>query len=258
MPKFAANLTMMFNEVDFLDRFEAAAKCGFKGVEFLFPYAWDKDVLAEKLEKNGFQQALFNLPPGDWDAGDRGMAAIPGREAEFKDTVGLALEYAKALKCPTVHAMSGCAPEGVSLDAMSETLVSNLQYAADVYGAEGIDLIIEPLNSRNVPGYFLAYQGDAVKVIELCDKPNLGLQLDLYHVQIMEGDLAVHLKEFAGVTKHIQIAGVPERHEPDVGEVNYPYLFSLMDELGYAGWVGCEYTPKGKTEDGLGWFEAYK
>ena len=255
MPKFAANLTMMFTEVPFPARFAAAAKAGFKAVEFLFPYEHTPQEVAGWLKENDLENALFNLPPGDWAAGERGIASLPGREEEFRAGVARGLEYALALGTPRLHAMAGLLPEGANCKAHRETYIANLRYAARELARHGRMLLIEPINQRDMPGYFLSTQAEAHAIREEVAEPNLLVQMDLYHAQIMEGDLATKLKQhFAGVG-HIQIAGVPERHEPDEGEVNYPYLFRLMDELGYEGWVGCEYRPRGKTEDGLGWLK---
>jgi len=253
VPRFAANLTMLFNEVPFTERFAAAAAAGFGGVECLFPYAHPADELAGLLAAHGLQQALFNLPPGDWDAGERGLAALPGREDEFRASVATALAYARALRCPTLHVMAGLVPEGADRVAMHATYVANLRHAADAVADDGITLVIEPLNDRDVPGYFLPRIDAAAAIVAEVDRPNVGLQFDCYHVQIMDGDLATRLRRHAGLIRHVQIAGVPERHEPDTGEVAYPYLFGLLDELGYAGWVGCEYRPRTTTVAGLGW-----
>ena len=253
MPRFAANLTLMFNEVDFLDRFDAAAANGFKAVEFLFPYAFEADRIAEKLEKNGQELALFNLPPGDWDAGDKGMAAIPGREQEFHDTVGVGIEYARTFGNKTVHMMAGVIPGTVTMEQAFETYVTNYQYCADAFAELGVNVIIEPLNTRDVPGYMISQNTGARSIIAAADRPNIGLQFDFYHVQIMSGDLATQFETHLDITKHVQIAGVPERFEPNVGEINYPYLFDLMDRVGYEGYVGCEYKPQNGTEAGLGW-----
>lgn len=257
MPKLAANLSMMFTEFEFLDRFDAARQAGFAGVEFLFPYDYKAAEIAAKLKQNNLTQALFNLPPGDWEKEERGLAAMPGREEEFRQAVAKALEYAQGLNCKTLHVMAGI-PGLDDLASARRTYVSNLQYAAREARKFDRTVIIEPINNRDIPGYFLNYQADAVSVIKDVDEPNIGLQFDLYHCQIMEGDLAIHFKEYLPWIRHIQIAGVPERHEPDIGEINYPYLFELMDNAGYSGWVGCEYRPKGKTVDGLGWMKPWR
>ena len=258
MPQFAANLSMLYPELDFLDRFEAAARDGFKAVEFLFPYAHEPRELAARLQAHGLQQVLFNMPPGDWDKGERGLAALPGREAEVARAVETALTYAKALGCERLHCMAGLLPAGVDRTQARATFVANLRHAAEACAHAGVTLVIEPINTRDMPGYFLNYQRDGRAIIDEVGADNLKLQFDFYHCQIMEGDLATHLREFLPVTGHVQVAGVPERHEPNVGEVNYPYLFDLLDSLGYAGWVGCEYRPRGRTEDGLGWFQPYQ
>ena len=258
MPKFAANLSMMFNEVPFLERFAAAAQAGFKAVEYLFPYAYPADQIAEQLQQHGLQQVLFNAPPGNWDAGDRGIAALTGREAEFQDSIGQAIDYAKALNCPRVHVMAGIVAEGSDIEEAFDTYLANLGFAAEQCAEAGLLTLIEPINSRDMPGFYLNDSKMATAIIDELELTNLKLQLDLYHCQIMEGDLAMHLKNLKDYVGHIQIAGVPERHEPDIGEINYPYLFRLIDELGYDVWVGCEYRPRGNTTDGLDWFQAWK
>ena len=257
MPKFAANLSFIFQEVGFLDRFAAAAACGFKAVEYLTPYDHPPEVVAEQLNRHRLEQALFNLPPGDWAAGERGIGALPGREQEFRDGVEQALVYAKATKCRLLHAMAGVVPEGHDPAEAERTYLANLRHAADRLAAEGLTLVIEPINTRDIPGYFLNTTTQAMSIIERVGRPNLKLQLDLYHVQIMEGDLAHRIRSLAGHYPHVQIAGNPGRNEPDIGEINYPYLFDLLDELGYAGWIGCEYRPKGETRAGLGWARRY-
>ena len=257
MPKFAANLSFIFQEVGFLDRFAAAAACGFKAVEYLSPYEHPPEVIAAQLNRHGLAQALFNMPPGDWAAGERGTAALPGREQEFRDGVEKALVYAKATNCPLLHAMGGVLPSGHERAPAERVYIANLQYAAERFAREGITVIIEPINTRDIPGYFLNTTSQAMSVIEQVGHPNLKLQLDLYHVQIMEGDLAHRIRTLAGHYPHVQIAGNPGRHEPDVGEINYPFLFDLFDELGYSGWIGCEYRPKGETKAGLGWARRY-
>ncbi|MGH7031682.1 MAG: 2-oxo-tetronate isomerase [Stellaceae bacterium] len=257
MPKFAANLSFIFQEVGFLDRFAAAAQCGFKAVEYLGAYDERPETVAAQLEKHGLAQALFNMPPGDWTAGERGLAALPGREEEFRAGVDRALVYSKATNCRLLHAMAGLWPQGQDRAEAERTYIANLRHAADRLAPEGITVIIEPINTRDIPGYFLNTTTQAMAVIEEVGRPNLQLQLDLYHVQIMEGDLAHRIRALAGHYPHIQIAGNPGRHEPDVGEVNYPYLFDLLDEIGYAGWIGCEYRPKGETKAGLRWAGRY-
>lgn len=254
MPRFAANLSMMFGEVDFLDRFAAAAEAGFEAVEYLFPYAFSAGELGERLKANGLTQALFNMPPGDWEAGERGIAALPGREQEFREGVGQALRYAETLGCTRLHAMAGIVGEEHDREACRKTYLDNLSWAARHLEAEGVRLLVEQINTRDMPGYFLSTTAEAAAVLEEVDAPNLRLQLDLYHAQIMEGDLAAKLEALFDHIGHIQIAGVPGRHEPDVGEINYPFLFDRLDALGYEGWVGCEYRPKSETAEGLGWF----
>jgi hydroxypyruvate isomerase len=257
MPRFAANLSMMFTEVPFLDRFAAAAAAGFQAVEFLFPYDHPPEVVAARLREAGLTQALFNMPPGNWEAGERGMAAIPGREAEFRANVAKALTYAQALGCKTLHAMSGIT-EGMDRAACEEAFVENFRYAADELAPHGITLLVEPINSRNMPGYFIAHQLEAVALVERVSRPNVQVQLDLYHAQIMDGDLSKLIEKMAGKFAHVQIASVPDRHEPDEGEVNYPHLYGVLDRVGYRGWIGCEYNPRGETTAGLGWFAPYK
>jgi hydroxypyruvate isomerase len=258
MPRFAANLSMMFNEVPFLDRFQAAAHAGFEAVEFLFPYEHPPEVVAARLGAAGVKSALFNLPPGDWAKGERGIAALPGREAEFREGVSTALRYARALGTPTLHAMCGLVPDAADRAAARRTYVENLRFAAGALAGEGRTLVIEPINGRDMPGYFLQTQADAHAIREEVGAGNLRVQMDLYHAQIVEGDLSVKLRRWIQHVGHVQIASVPDRHEPDHGEVSYPHLFALLDELGYAGWVGCEYRPARGTVEGLGWFERYR
>ena len=257
MPKFAANLSFIFQEVGFLDRFAAAAACGFKAVEYLTPYDHPAEVIAEQLNRHDLMQALFNMPPGDWAAGERGIGALAGREQEFRDGVETALVYAKATKCRLLHAMAGVLPASRDPAEAERIYLGNLRHAADRLAAEGLTLVIEPINTRDIPGYLLNTTSQAMSIIGRGARANLKLQLDLYHVQIMEGDLAHRIRTLAGHYPHVQIAGNPGRHEPDVGEINYPYLFDLFDELDYSGWIGCEYRPKGETKAGLGWAKRY-
>ena len=256
MPKFAANLSMMFTEVAFPQRFAAAAAAGFKAVEFLFPYDHPAREVASWLEENRLENVLFNLPPGDWAAGERGIAALPGREPEFRDGVARAIEYALALGTKRVHMMAGLIPAGADLRMHREVYLGNLRHAAREVGKHGIGLLIEPINGRDMPTYFLHSQAQAHALREESGAANVMVQMDFYHAQIVEGDLAKTFgKHFSGIG-HVQIASVPDRNEPDDGEVNYPYLFRLLDELGYEGWIGCEYRPRGATADGLGWLAA--
>ena len=258
MPKLAANLTTMYNEHAFLDRFAAAAKDGFKGVEILFPYAHEPRELAARLEANGLAQALFNAPPGDWDKGERGLASLPGREDDFRRSIEKALGYARVLGNRCVHAMAGLIGPSDDRVRHRTAYVANLAWAAREARAMGVTIVIEPINTRNIPGYFLNRQEEAHAVCAEAGEPNLKVQMDLFHCQIVEGDLATRIRRHIAGVAHMQIAGVPERHEPDLGEVNYPYLFRLVDELGYAGWIGCEYHPKAGTSEGLAWLKNVK
>lgn len=258
MPKFAANLSMMFNEVPFPERFSAAAKAGFAAVEFLFPYDYPVADVARWLKDAGLKSALFNMPPGDWAAGERGIASLPGREDEFMAGVHKAIEYALALGTPTIHAMAGLLPAGADRELHRSVFVNNIGLAARELAKHGLTLVIEPINSRDMPGYFLSTQAEGHAIRKEINEPNLKVQMDFYHAQIMEGDLSMTFRNNFDGIGHIQIASVPARHEPDEGEVNYPHLFRLLDEMDYTGYVGCEYRPRGKTEDGLAWFEAAK
>jgi hydroxypyruvate isomerase len=257
MPKFAANLSMMFQDIGFLERFDAAARAGFRGIEFLFPYDHPPEAVAAALERNRLALTLFNTVPGDWAGGERGLAALPGREEEFRAGVDKAIVYATATQCPLLHTMAGLWPEGRDKAAGERVYIDNLRWAADRVAAAGLTAVIEPINTRDIPGYFLNYTSQAMRIIKEVGRPNLKLQLDLYHVQIMEGDLATRIRALAGHYPHVQIAGNPGRHEPDVGEIHYPYLFDLLDEIGYQGWIGCEYRPQGDTIAGLGWARKY-
>ena len=253
MAKFAANLTMMFNEVDFLDRFEAAANAGFKAVEYLFPYEFDKDEIAEKLHTHGLTQVLHNLPAGDWDAGDRGNACQPDRVGEFQEGVGKAIEYATALGCDQINCLAGIPPSDVEPDVLQETFVSNLKFAAAKLKDAGITLLVEPVNIRDIPGFYLIHTNQGRAIIQQVGSDNLKLQYDIYHMQIMEGDLAPTIERNLDIIRHVQIADNPGRNEPGTGEINYPFLFDFLDEKGYDGWIGCEYRPLTTTEAGLDW-----
>jgi len=257
MLRFSANLTMMFNEVDFIDRFERAARAGFKGVEYLFPYGWSKEQLINELGKHHLEQVLHNLPAGHWQAGERGIACLPGREGEFQEGVGLSIEYAKALKCDCLNCLVGKAPQGTVSEKVRQTLVSNLRFAAMTLEKENIRLLVEPLNHQDIPGFYLAHTQDAFQLFKEVDHPNLWLQYDIYHMQIMEGNLTRTILNNLSRIAHIQIADNPGRHEPGTGEINFTNLFRFVDEAGYGGWIGCEYIPAGKTEDGLQWIKPY-
>ncbi len=255
MPKFAANLTMLFNEVSFLDRFAAARANGFDAVEFLFPYAFEAGQIASRLARYDLRLALFNLPAGDWNGGDRGMACDPRRTDEFRDGVELALEYAEELEVSQLHCLAGILPPNLSPELARATYLDNLRHAAARLQTHDIDLLIEPINHFDIPGYFLTGSAQAAAVIEECGADNLYLQYDVYHMQRMEGELGATLRARLPLIRHIQIADNPGRHEPGSGEINFRYLFRLLDELGYGGWVGCEYVPAAETVAGLAWRE---
>jgi 2-dehydrotetronate isomerase len=257
MPRFAANLTMMYNEHAFLDRFAAAAQDGFEAVEFLFPYDYSAAEIKARLDGAALVQALFNAPPGNWAAGERGTASLPGREDEFRRGIDTALEYARVLGNRKIHVMAGLVASEASRQAQRELYLKHLEYAARAASADGIDVLIEPINTRDMPGYLLNRQDDAQAICAEVGASNLRVQFDCYHCQIVEGDLAVKLKRDIARIGHIQVAGVPERHEPDSGELNYPWLLDLIDELGYAGWIGCEYRPRAGTSAGLGWIRPW-
>jgi 2-dehydrotetronate isomerase len=255
MPRFAANLSMMFNDVPFLDRFEAAAKAGFTSVEFLFPYDHPAEEVGKRLQANGLTQALFNLPPGNWDAGEKGFAALPERFADLKQSLETALPYAKTTGVKRLHLMAGIASR--SEPKAVEHFYKSVAWAAEFFAPHGLDVVIEPINARNVPGYFLNDFGFARDLINELKIPNLKLQFDIYHCQIIHGDVTMRLREMMPIIGHVQIASIPSRNEPDGEELNYPFLFAELDRLGYKGFVGCEYNPRGKTTDGLGWFKPY-
>lgn len=257
MPKFAANLSMMFTELTFLDRFAAAADAGFPAVEFLFPYEHTPEMVSSRAKAAGVKVVLFNMPGGDWAKGERGITCLPGRESEFRAGVDTALIYARALGTTRIHAMAGIVPHGMNPLACRTVLVENLKYAAQRLADYEFTLLLEAINTRDMPGFSVSTQADSYSVCRAVDAPNLRMQMDLYHMQLMEGDLATKLKRYASSCGHVQIAGCPDRHEPDSGEVNYEYLLRLLDDLAYEGWVGCEYRPAGETNDGLGWMQAW-
>ncbi|MBW3695893.1 hydroxypyruvate isomerase [Vibrio sp. T187] len=258
MAKFAANLSMLFTEIDFMDRFEAAAEAGFQGVEYLFPYAFDAQEIKQKLVANNLEQVLFNLPAGDWDAGDRGIAVDPSRVEEFQAGVPKAIEYAKALGCKQVNCLAGIVPEGVTQQDAQAAFVINLHYAANALAAEGIHLVIEAINTRDIPGFFLNTTEQAKAIIKEVGSDNLSIQYDIYHMQIMEGDLAPTMQNNIKQIAHVQLADNPGRHEPGTGEINYPFVLKHLDDIGYQGWVGCEYKPETTTLEGLGWLNQYR
>lgn len=264
MPRFAANLSMLYNDVDFPERFAAAARDGFQAVEYLFPYAYTPGQLAALLKEHGLQQVLFNAPPGDWNAGERGLACLPGREAEFRAGIAQAIGYAQALDCARIHVMAGLVPPDADAAAIRATYIANVRHAAGLAAPHGIQILLEPINGRDMPGFFLSRQDQAHALLAEIGRPNVKVQMDLYHCQIVEGDLAMKIRQYlpTGNIGHFQIAGVPERHEPDVGEINHSYLFQLLDSLGWDGWIGCEYRPaRGAaahaTTDGLGWLKPW-
>jgi hydroxypyruvate isomerase len=257
MPKFCANLTLLFNEVPFMDRFPAAAQAGFAGVEYLFPYDYDKDELADALRANRLQQVLHNLPAGNWNEGERGIACHPGRVGEFQDGVGEAIEYATRLGCRQVNCLAGLVPEGVAPGRLRTTFISNLKFAALKLKEHGIRLLMEPINTRDMPGFYLTHTAQAVDIIREVGSDNLFLQYDIYHMQIMEGDLAFTMEKHLAHIAHMQLADNPGRHEPGTGEINYPFLFAHIDRIGYEGWIGCEYKPATTTAAGLSWVQPY-
>jgi len=258
MPKFAANLSTLYSELDFLDRFAAAARDGFAGVEFWFPYRYLAGDILARLEQHGLKLALFNAPPGNWDGGERGIASLPGREEEFRRGIERALGYAGVLGNKCLHVMAGLQQAGVERAHQRDIYLRNLSFAAERAAEQGVTIVIEPINPRNMPGYLLNHQVEAHAICAEVGAANLKVLFDLYHCQIVEGDLATTMRQHIGNIAHMQIAGVPERQEPNRGEVHYPYLFRLMDELGYTGWVGCEYYPEGNTSAGLGWLRDWQ
>jgi hydroxypyruvate isomerase len=257
MPKFCANLTLLYNEHDFMARFAAAAEAGFSGVEYLFPYDFDKDQLARQLREHKLTQVLHNLPAGNWSGGERGIACHPDRVAEFKNGVGKAIEYATALGCKQLNCLAGIRPPAVDPQNAREIFIRNLQYAAPLLANSGIKLLIEPINTRDIPGFFLNYTQQALDIIKAAGSDNLFLQYDIYHMQIMEGDLARTIEANIELIPHMQLADNPGRNEPGTGEINFPWLFSHIDKIGYQGWIGCEYKPATSTAAGLGWVKPY-
>jgi len=257
MPKFCANLTMLWNELDFMDRFAAAAKAGFAGVEYLFPYDHDKHRIAAELKKLGLAQVLHNLPAGNWAGGERGIGCHPGRAKEFQDGVATAIEYATALGCKQANCLAGIRPRHVDPVDAREVFIKNLQYAAPRLKDAGIKLLIEAINTRDIPGFFLNHTKQALDIILAVGSDNLFVQYDIYHMQIMEGDLARTIETNLKLIPHLQLADNPGRNEPGTGEINYPFLFEHLDRIGYAGWIGCEYKPKTTTDAGLGWVKPY-
>ena len=257
MTKLCANLTMLFGEVDFMERFAQAAHAGFKGVEFLFPYAYEKHQLAEQLHRHGLKQVLHNLPAGDWAGGERGIACLPDRVGEFQDGVGTAIEYAQALGCTQLNVLAGIAPAGVAPDTIRETFVENVKFAARALAAAGIRLLIEPINTYDIPGFYVSHSQQALDLIEASASENVFLQYDIYHMQRMEGELAATIERHLPKIAHMQLADNPGRHEPGTGEINYPFLFARLDTLGYDGWIGCEYKPATTTAAGLHWAADY-
>ncbi|SFB92469.1 hydroxypyruvate isomerase [Massilia yuzhufengensis] len=253
MPKFAANLSTLFPDAPFLERFALARSAGFDAVEFQFPYAFEPEQIVQRLRRYGLELVLHNLPPGDWNAGERGITCDPRRSAEFRDSVGLAIDYALELGVKRLHCLAGKLPSNVPQERAHACYVENLRYAAAQCRPHGIDLLIEPINTRDIPGYFLTGSRQAAAVIEECGADNLFMQYDIYHMQRMEGELAGTLRQYLPLIRHIQLADVPGRHQPGTGEINFPYLYTLLDELGYDGWVGCEYHPQGETMASFGW-----
>ncbi len=256
MPKFAANLTMLFNERPFLERFAAAAQAGFKAVEFMFPYDYEPAAINDALHTNNLTLVLHNLPAGNWAGGERGIACAPARISEFRDGVAKAISYATALNCPQLNCLAGIVQPGDEATART-TLIENLRFAADALQKAGLTLLLEPVNTTDIPGFFVNRSAQALAIINEVAAPNLKLQYDIYHSQIMEGNLARTIEANLAQIGHIQLADNPGRHEPGTGEINYHYLFKKLDELGYTGWVGCEYKPKAATTDGLSWLAAH-
>jgi len=258
MPKFAANLTMLFNERPFLDRFEAAAKAGFRAVEFLFPYEYPADDLAARLRTHRLELVLHNLPAGKWAAGERGIACHPDRVAEFQDGVDEAVRYARTLGVKQLNCLAGIAPAGVDPERVRATFIANLKFAAAAFKSAGLRLLTEPINTYDIPGFYLNHTQQALDIIAATGADNLFLQYDIYHMQRMEGELANTMRKHLARIGHMQLADNPGRNEPGTGEINYGYLFRVLDEIGYTGWIGCEYRPATTTEAGLSWLRSYQ
>ena len=257
MPRLAANLSMMFTELPFLERFDAAAAAGFRACEFLFPYEHPAAELRRRLDAAGLEQALFNAPPGDWAAGERGMACLPGRQTEFRDAIARALDYAAILACPLLHVMAGIPQPGTPHHLSASLFAANLAWAAERAEGSGVRLVLEPINGRDMPGYFLSTQEQGAAVVQALGAERLGLQFDVYHCQTAQGDVTTRMAALMPLIAHMQVADVPGRHEPGTGEIGWEYVFRRMDELGYGGWVGCEYRPAGDTVAGLDWRERF-
>jgi len=257
MPKLAANLTYLFTEHDFLDRFGAAAAAGFRGVEYQFPYDYDKEAIGGRLREHGLDMVLLNLPPGDRDAGEAGIACLPGREQEFRDGVETGIEYARALGCPQLNCLAGVAPSSISPAALLETFVANLRFAAERFAQAGLLLLIEPINTRDRPGFYLSRSTQAAEIIDAVGADNLFLQFDVYHTQVMQGDVVNNFMAQRERIRHVQIADNPGRHEPGTGELNFPFILAALDEMGYEGWVSLEYAPSDSTGASLAWARDY-
>ena len=256
--KFAANLSFLYQDLPFLDRITAAAEDGFEGVECMYPYAFPATEIRQRLDDNGIEQALFNAPPGDWDNGERGIASLPGREREFKEAISLALDYANALGNQRLHVMAGLLPASANRAEYLDRYTQNVAWAAEQAQSADVTIVLEPINQRAMPGYLLSYQQDALDVIRATGADNVKVQFDCYHTQIMEGDIVTKLHDMFDQIDHIQIASVPNRHEPDGEELNYPFIFQTLEQLGYQGWIGCEYKPRADTRDGLQWLRTYR
>lgn len=257
MPRLAANLTYLFTELDFFDRFGAAAAAGFRGVEYQFPYAYEAAAVAGRLREHGLDMVLMNLPPGDWEAGEAGIACLPGREQEFRDGVEAGIDYARLIGCPQLNCLAGVAPQGTDPHELRDTFVANLRYAAGRLAEAGLRLLIEPINTRDRPGFYLSRSTQAAEIIDAVGTDNLYLQFDVYHTQVMQGDVVNNFEAQRRRIRHVQIADNPGRHEPGTGELNFPFILDAIDRMGYEGWVSCEYAPSTTTEASLGWAHDY-